>query len=226
MLRRMGSERLKDAEMVFNTPDGVNPLGSVAVPFQVTVGGFDTAMASTIAAKINLASVSMRLLERFSSPAPGATIHASMASGAALNVITAFTRMVPASNIRLSRGGAGVATVYTITGTRFGNAQTETINSNGASDVEGLKIFDTVTGITSDVDPTVTTTMKTGVMLGLAQTCVSIDFLAVSATAAANGVTETVTINAAKDGFTPTTAPDGTKVFTIRYLVTVAPVAA
>lgn len=151
-------------------------------------------------------------------PAPGATIHASIAGGAALNVSTAFTRMIPATNIRLSRGAAGVATVYTITGTRFGVAQTETIDSNGASDVEGVKVFDTVTNIASDVDPTTTTTVKTGVILGLAGVATHLDYLAVAATSGANAVAETGTLNAAKDGVTPTTAPDGTKVFHFRYL--------
>jgi len=159
---------------------------------------------------------SLRGHERLVPPAPGTQIHASMAGGAALNVSTAFTRIMPASNIRLSRGAAGNATVYTVTGTRFGSAQTETINSNGASDVEGNKIFDTVTQITSDVDPGTTTTMKSGVIVGLDRVAVAIEFLAVG-TSDANGVVETGTLNSAKDGFTPTTAPDGSKVFHIRY---------
>jgi hypothetical protein len=170
------------------------------------------ALSVTSAAKV------LRMFERLVPPAPGATIHASMAAGGALNVSTAFTQMIPATNIRLSRGGAGVATVYTVTGQRFGSSQTETINSNGATDVEGVKIFDTVTLITSDVDPTVTTTMKTGVIIGLPQTATAIDFLGVGASGA-NGVAETGTLNTAKDGFTPTTAPDGSKVFQIRYQV-------
>lgn len=159
---------------------------------------------------------SLRVTERLVPAAPATQIHASMASGAALNVTTAFTRILPATNIRLSRGGAGVATVYTVTGTRFGQTQTETINSNGASDVEGVKIFDTVTSITSNVDPTVTTTMKAGVIVGLAAVAAAIDFLAVG-TSDVNGVVEAATLNAAKDGFTPTTAPDAAKIFQVRY---------
>lgn len=163
-----------------------------------------------------LADAAIRTAERLVPAAPATTIHSSMAAGGALNVSTAFTRILPATNIRLSRGGAGVATVYTVTGTRFGQVQTETINSNGASDVEGVKIFDTVTLITSNVDPTVTTTMKAGVMVGLAGTAGAIDFLAVG-TSDVNGVVEAATLNAAKDGFTPTTAPDAAKIFQIRY---------
>lgn len=168
-----------------------------------------------------ITATAMHFSERMVPPAPGATIHSAISGGGALNVSSGFTQMIPATNIRLSRSGAGVATVYTVTGTRFGSAQTENINSNGASDVEGVKIFDTVTSITSDVDPTVTTTVKTGVILGTAQTFDSIDFLGVGANGA-NGVAETATANAAKDGFTPTTAPDGSKVFQIRYKATPA----
>ena len=169
---------------------------------------------------INAATVTMRMYERFVSPAPGATIHASIAAGAPLNVTTAFTQIIEPTNVRLSRGGAGAVTHYTVTGTRFGVAQVEIIASNGASDVEGVKIFDTITLLTSDVDPTVTTTVKTGVILGLANVAVSIDFMGTAATSGSNAVAEVATLNAAKDGFTPTTTPDGTKVQVIRYLAT------
>lgn len=159
--------------------------------------------------------------ERLVPVAPGTQIHAAIAAGSALNVSTAFTRIMPATNIRLSRGGAGVATNYTVTGTRFGQVISEVIASNGASDVEGVKIFDTVTSITSNVDPTVTTTVKSGVMVGLDRVAVAIEFLAVG-TSDSNGVVETGTLNAGLDGFTPTTAPDGLKIFHIRYTHTLA----
>jgi hypothetical protein len=155
-------------------------------------------------------------MERIVPPAPGATIHASIAAGAPLNVSSAFTQMLPGTNIRLSRGGAGSATVYTVTGTRFGAVQTEIINSNGASDVEGVKIFDTVTNLASDVDPGTTTVVKTGLIIGTAMTFASIRYLGVGANGA-NGVVETATATAAKDGFTPTSTPDGSKVFQIYY---------
>jgi hypothetical protein len=218
--------RTADAVTTYPTQDGVNPSGSAATPLIVTVGGFDAAMAATIAAAIVAATVTVRFRERYASPAPGATIHALVASGAAVSVASAFTQMIPATNARISRSGAGNPTVYTVTGTRFGVAQTETINSNGASDVEGVKVFDTITAWSSDVDPGVSSTLKTGVIIGLAQVCTAIDFFGVAATAAANAVAEAATLNAAKDGFTPTTAPDGTKVFDIRYKAVIHPAAA
>lgn len=173
--------------------------------------------ADTLAAR-KAAIAGIRISEYILAPAPGATIHASMAGGAALNVSTAFTRMIPATNIRLSRDGAGDPTIYTVSGTRFGAVISETINSDGANDVEGVKIFDTVTAITSDVDPVAATVMKTGVILGTANKFTSIDYLGVGA-AGANGVSETATANAGKDGFTPTTAPNGSKVMQVRYLL-------
>jgi hypothetical protein len=207
---------LQGKEVTIPSVDGVGPVGTQATPFYVS---FATAPMNVA---INASSVTLRLSERYVAPAPGATIHAAIAAGAPLNVGTAFTQMIPPTNIRLSRGGAGVPTVYTVTGTRFGAAQSEVVNSNGAADVEGVKIFDTTTQITSDVDPTVTTTVKTGVILGLAQTCVSIDFLGVGATQGANAVAEAAALNAAKDGFTPTTAPDGTKCHIVRYKATIS----
>jgi hypothetical protein len=158
-----------------------------------------------------------RAVERMVPDAPGATVHASMAGGGALNVSTAFTQHDPPKNMRISRSGVGALTVYTVTGTRLGAAQTENITSNGASDVEGVKIFDTVTLITSDVDPTVNTTLKTGLIIGLQGVVTALDYMSVASAVGTTGVIESGTLNAAKDGVTPTSTPDGTKLFAFHY---------
>ncbi len=207
---------LKNVKRVIQTSDGETPVGTEANPMVVEFG------ADALAALASQYAISFRVIERIIAPAPGATVHALVSSGAPVSVATAFTQMITPTNARISRSGAGVATVYTVVGTRFGIAQTEDIASNGASDVEGVKVFDVITAWSSDVDPEVNSTLKTGVILGLAQTCVSIDYLGLGATIGANAVAEVGTLNAAKDGFTPTTAPNGTKQHVIRYLVTVA----
>lgn len=188
---------------VIPTADGQNAMG----------GGAGTPIF------VSMVNTKVRMTERIVSPAPGATIHASIAAGAPLAVSTAFTQIQTPTNARLSRGGAGVLTNYTVTGTRFGVVQSEIIVSNGASDVEGLKIFDTITSLASDVDPTVTTTVKTGLQIGLSNVVDAIEQSGTAATPGANAATEVFTLNAAKDGFTPTTTPDGTKMQFVRYRI-------
>lgn len=148
--------------------------------------------------------------------APGTNYVAQYTAGAAINDTTGpFTQMVPPRTVQIARGGAGVATVYTITGTDCdGNVLTETINSNGATTVQGTRAFATITGVSSDVDPTVTTDVQTGKGFGLG--CAASDIDAVGL----NGALEAPDSSHAATGtVVPATAPNGTRLFTVDYRV-------
>ena len=157
-------------------------------------------------------------VESFISPREKAdAVHAQDAGGGALNLIAGFTTAFPSRNITMKRGGAGAPTIYTVTGTRLGAVQTETFTSSGASDIVGAKVWDTHVSITSNVDPTVTTDFVTGDLIGLPRVATLILRGGVAATAAANYVIETFTLNALKDAFTPTTVPDHVKCYRVQY---------
>lgn len=92
----------------------------------------------------------------------GLNLHAAFSAGAAINATTGFASPAPCYCVRIARGGAGVATSYTITGLdKDGAAQTETLTSSGSTTIVGSKQWSAITAITSDVDPTVTSTLQT-----------------------------------------------------------------
>jgi hypothetical protein len=148
--------------------------------------------------------------------APGTNYVAQYAAGAALDdAVGPFTQMVPPRTVQIARGGAGAATVYTITGTDCDNAVlTETINSNGAVTVEGTRAFKTITRVQSNVDPTVTTDIKAGKGFGLGGAVSDVDAVGL------NGVLEApASYHAASGTVVPTTAPNGTRLFSVDYRV-------
>jgi len=148
--------------------------------------------------------------------APGTNYVAQYAAGAVIDdAVGPFAQMVPARTVQIVRGGAGVATVYTLTGTDCDDAAlVETINSAGAATVQGTRAFKTLTRVQSDVDPTVTTDVQTGAGFGLGVAASDIDGVGL------NGVLEApASSHAASGTVIPTTAPDGARLFTVDYRV-------
>lgn len=88
-------------------------------------------------------------------------VHAQYAAGAPIaDAVGPFTVTNALRTVRVVQAGGGsVATVYTITGTdQGGNAQTETITTaGGAATTEGVKMWQTITAFSSDVNPGGTT---------------------------------------------------------------------
>jgi hypothetical protein len=146
--------------------------------------------------------------------AAGVAYHAQYAAGAAIaDVAGPFTRYVPPRTVQIARGGAGVATIYTVTGTDpTGAVLTEVINSNGAATVQGTKAFTTITGFASNVNPTVTTDLQTGNGFGLAVVASDIDAVGV------NGVLEAPTsVDVATGTVIPASVPNAARVYTVDY---------
>ena len=149
-------------------------------------------------------------------PAAGTNYHASYAAGAPLADATGpFTRFVPPRTVQIARGGAGNATVYTITGTDpNGGVITENINSNGASTVQGVQAYTTITAISSDVNPGVTTTFQTGAGFGIGVVVSDIDACGIDGALEGAG-----TKTAATGTYIPSTAPNGAHHYTVAYRV-------
>lgn len=145
----------------------------------------------------------------------GGPFHLQDPGGAPLNIVAGFTVPVPARTVRIMRGGAGVATVYTITGQSItGAVITEDIPSNGAADVEGTLAYAQLTSITSDVDPTVTTDFVWGNGVALGSPFTDVDAI---------GVDDVLENPASIDEESGTvvfiTEPDGNHSYNIRYRI-------
>lgn len=147
---------------------------------------------------------------------PGDNYVAQYAGGSAIDdAVGPFTQFVPPRTVQIARGGAGVATVYTIDGTDCdGAALQEIINSNGAVTVQGTRAFATITRVRSDVDPTVTTDVQTGAGFGLGVAASDIDMVGV------DGVKESPTSSHAATGTViPASPPNATRLYTAQYRV-------
>jgi hypothetical protein len=81
----------------------------------------------------------------------------------------------------------------------------------------GVKVWDTMTSVTSDVDPDCATDFITNDLIGLQTTAVAIDRAGCAASAVANYVVEAATLNTLKDAVTFTTATNGAKYFRVQY---------
>jgi hypothetical protein len=153
--------------------------------------------------------------------APGVAIIAQYAAGAPINdPVGPFLTQIPARTCRVVLGVGGAnPVVYTITGrTVFGgDPVTDVITATGPGTYEGDVAYDEILSFTSDVDPGGTTDLQTGkgfslgpqsgLSGGIIQSTIGVDGVKESATVA-EGITATVV---------PVTAPDGARVFTIRY---------
>lgn len=143
----------------------------------------------------------------------GVNIVAQYASGAALNDAAGpFVCQLPVRSVRLVLGVGGANPVaVTVEGTINGATISETISCTGAGTYEGTKLFDTITKVRSNIDPGGTLDVRTGLLAGLGFACASIDLLS------CDGVLEAIpTKDIATGMFKTTTAPNGTRVFTVR----------
>lgn len=154
-----------------------------------------------------------------------AAVHAQFAAGSAIDASTVLTAAPhPCRTVQVARGGAGVATVYTITGTHpiTGAVQTEVINSNGATTVQGTKAWGSVTRIQSDVNPTVTTDVQWGKGF-----CLDVAFISAQRLSS-DETTDTIASSDPDTGtLVATTAPNAAHVFrakvTVRHTHTLTP---
>ena len=147
--------------------------------------------------------------------APGTAIHAQVAAGAPLNVTTAFTLPFPRRTCEIILGAGGAnPVVYTITGTAVdGSTITDMISAAGPGTYQGAKAFETITSLTSNIDPAGTTDLKTGNGVACAQPFDALDVFAINdvavAAASSDGASGTIVPN-------PSTPPDGTRRFSAR----------
>lgn len=153
-------------------------------------------------------------------PAKGVTVHASVAAGAPVNITTAFTMPFPRRSLQITLGVGGTTPVYTVTGTApDGTALVKTATFAAASTVDvgaGADIFETITSVTSDINPGGTTIVKTGDGFGIG----AFDTVDVFS---CDGVVESVAVTStATGGVKPTTAPNGTHCYSARASLAVA----
>lgn len=91
--------------------------------------------------------------------------HAAISGGAPLNVTTAFVNPSASEISRVPRiitAGGGATIQVTLVGTYNGAAQTETVTCLTNSTTDATLPFDTVTSLTTDVDPVSDTTLRWG----------------------------------------------------------------
>jgi len=151
-------------------------------------------------------------------PAKGVSVHAQVAAGAAVNVATAFTVPFPRRALEIVLGVGGVnPVVFTVVGTKVdGSAATLTKSCAGAGTYEvgdGAQAFETVTSLTSDVDPGGTTDLKTADGFSVGEVFTGTPLVSV------DGVVDTspTALNGAWGGVKPATIPNGTHAYAVRY---------
>lgn len=147
-------------------------------------------------------------------PASGVNYMAQIAAGAAIDTTGPFTSRSPMRNVKIVLGVGAVATVFTLYGTDVnGRAITETVNCTGAGTFQG-KYAMKPTRVTSNVNPGGTTDLQTGDAFCIGEAAASIDTIGL------NGTEETpVSVEASSGTVMPTTAPNGTRVYSIAYQV-------
>ena len=143
----------------------------------------------------------------------GTNYLAQFAAGAAIDSAGPFVRFSPPRVPQIARGGAGVATKYTITGTNpNGDVISEDLNSAGAATLVATKAYSTITRFQSNVNPTVTTDLQSGPGFGLGDVVSDIDVVSV------DGVLEVPTSAVTATGTViPATAPNGTHIYRVAY---------
>lgn len=89
---------------------------------------------------------------------------AQIAAGAPIDTTGPFTTFSPTRLPQITLGGGGVATVYTLTGTRVDTDAefTQTINATGAGTFKASQPMATITRLQSDVNPQGTTDLQAG----------------------------------------------------------------
>jgi hypothetical protein len=89
---------------------------------------------------------------------------AQIAGGAAIDSAGPFTAFSPTRLPQITLGAGGVATTYTLTGTRVdtGGAMTQTIAATGAGTFKASQPMATITRLQSNIDPVGTTDLQAG----------------------------------------------------------------
>jgi hypothetical protein len=179
------------------------------------IASTDSATAANAAAPTGISNQNATLKRQemlAALPAP-VNIHAQFAAGAAINANSGFTVPFPRRTCRVVVGAMGVEVNFTVTGTDITGAPlTEPIHvAAGGGTVDGTKAFESITSFVSDVDPGDTVDLKTGKGFAVSAPFAALDVLSV------DGAVETATSVAAQGTVTPTSTPDGTKVFAVRY---------
>lgn len=188
---------------------------STSIAGQDTVGGTVATNNSTTATNN---SITLKRQEHLADLlVMGTAYHAQYAGGAAINDATGpWTMPLPRRTVEVVLGTSGANPVnVTITGTASdGSALTDVIACAGVGTYQGVKAFETITSVTSDVDPVGTVDIKTGKGFAVAEPFATLDALSV------NGVVESASSSHAASGtVVPTTSPDSAKDFTVRYQV-------
>jgi hypothetical protein len=156
--------------------------------------------------------------------APGVSLLAPIAAGAPLNNNGPFAVVRPARVARITLGVGGAnPVVYTVTGFDvFGETITEQITATGPGTYEGLKAFDTVQNVSSDVNPGGTTTIATGIGFSFGP-WTGLD--SITDDVGVDGVLENLdSFDEATATVVPSTVPDGMHVYTIRFTCVTATV--
>ena len=135
---------------------------------------------------------------------------------AATNPLAVAASPARPRNVTATFGATWDGGALTVVGTdQYGLPATEVLAANAGGATTGVKIFKTVTSVTKGAvgvgsHATNTVTVGWGVKLGL--TVNAFDTLGLGMV---NGTPEVVTVDPVVDGATFTSAPDGTKVFTL-----------
>lgn len=146
-------------------------------------------------------------------PAAGTTMHAQDAGGGALALVSGFTNPLPRRNLGITRSNAGPSSVdYTVTYTLpDGTTATETIAAAKNATTYGT-IAAVVTGVSTTVDPVSTTDFVTGTGFSIGQAFAASPAPVLSV----SGVVEAAASSHAASGtIVPTTAPNGTRAFSV-----------
>ena len=148
----------------------------------------------------------------------GTAYHAAYTAGAPISdAVGPWTMPFPRRTVQVVLAGGGAnPVVVTVAGTApDGTVVSDAISCAGVGTYEGTKAFDTITSVSSNVDPLANTTLNTGKGFGTVVPFVALQALGVS------GVLEAAASNHAASGtVVPTTSPDGTKSFAVRYTAT------
>lgn len=152
--------------------------------------------------------------------APGTALHAQVVGGAgAIDVNSGFTQILPHRTVQVVASADVVACNVTIDGTDLDGAAVQEVIplAGGVETVQGTLAFATITRLRTSIEPgpgTATIDLQTGNGFSIGARFSDADLLAVAQTVEAivssDGPTGTIV---------PTTAPDGSRDYTVRYRV-------
>jgi len=169
--------------------------------------------AGSPADMLTVAAASTSYVEEHTLEAPGTNYHAAYAGGAAINdAIGPWTMPFPRRTVQIDAAGVTAVSV-TVTGTApDGSIVTDIIACAGIAIYQGVKAFEAITSVTSDVDPVTNITLQTGNGFGTVAPFAALQVLS------ADGVVEAAASNNPASGtVVPTSVPNGATIFSVRY---------